>query len=95
MRVRKFDVAHYRHQGPFVKFNQVNAPEIALHDIINARALSLLQFLRVYGLVHGSGTLSVTATITENRFMAYKDVMLAFSRVLDEARSVVLLDERH
>lgn len=52
LQVTKIDVAQYHHENVLPKVNQINEPDIALHDISDAHILSFVQFFLAYGSDH-------------------------------------------
>lgn len=94
VRATKFGVAQYLHKDVLHGVNQISNPKIALRCISDTRALSLVQFLRVYGSDPARETLFFKITAAASRFEKILGAPLATFCVPDEAAYVVLLDER-
>lgn len=95
VRVKKFDVARYRHEDVLLGVNQIDDLEIALRKISNARVLSRVQFNSLYVFNHARRILSVTNTAAASSFEESKEDPSATPRIFGKTASVALLDGKH
>lgn len=94
VRVSKCDFVYYRRNGLLLRVNQLIALEIKLRYISNSLSFPIAQFYHTYGFENARETFSVKITATANHPEAYGGVPSSTPCVLDDAMSVVLLDER-
>lgn len=95
VRVTKFDVDHYRHQGMLLWVNKIKDLEVLLCDIDNAHVLSLAQSFRAVGFENTRATLSVTITVMANRFETCEGAPWDSHHIPVGATFVFLFNERH
>lgn len=93
--MKKGAAACYRHRNLLYKVSQINDPEISLRSINDAHLLSLLKPFCAKGFDHARGTIYVTNIATTTCSDACEGAPSSTPCDLDEAASVVFLNERH